>query len=204
VSKLILLVNFIKCRIEEIYLYLCRHGQSHYNFEGRLQGQIENSLTHLGQRQATQLANKAKQWNISKVVSSPLGRARQTAEICGRILNLPVGVQSGFEERYYGQWQGSLLDQLPSFVRFKERCYSEPDLIPCDGAESTEYVRSRMAKQLSLLYQVQNQNTGNVLLISHGDAINCLLSMWGTPVDISNGQSVRLVKTTDSYIWDNQ
>jgi probable phosphoglycerate mutase len=203
---LIRLGIFTKSRVEAIYLYLCRHGQSQYNADGKLQGQLENDLTHLGQQQATLLANKAQQWNINRIVSSPLGRAKQTAEICARILDLTVEVQSGFEERHYGEWQGCLLHQLPSFERFQQRCYSEPKFIPCDGVESTEYVRTRMAKQLRLLNQTQSQkhSTGNILLISHGDAINCLLSMWTAPLNMTNGQSVRLVETTDSYVWDKQ
>jgi probable phosphoglycerate mutase len=206
VSRLILLGNFTKNRVETIYLYLCRHGESQYNADGKLQGQLESSLTQLGRQQATLLANKAKLWNINRIISSPLGRAQQTAHICALESNLTVEVQKGFEERHYGEWQGSLLHQLPAFERFKQQCYSEPNLIPCDGVESTANVRIRMAKQLRLLNQTQGQKhePGNILLISHGDAINCLMSMWSPPINMANTQHVRLVKTTDSYVWDKQ
>lgn len=144
----------------------------------------------------------AKNWGIQHIISSPLGRAQQTAEICAQALNLTVEVQTGFKERHYGDWQGCLINQLRSFEHFKEHCYSQPSLIPCDAAESTADVRARMTKQLTSLSQTPNK--GNILLISHGDAINCLLSMWTTPITMKNGQHFRLIKTADNFVWDKQ
>lgn len=201
-NKLILLGNFTKSWVKAIYLYLCRHGQSLYNACGKLQGQLESPLTFEGIEQATLLSIQAKKWGISQLISSHLGRARQTADICAKALNLPVEVQSGFEERHYGDWQGLLIHQLHSFKRFKQGCYSHPDWAPCDGAESTTDVRIRMTSQLKLLSQKHIK--GNVLLISHGDAIDCLLSMFTTPKNMTNAQHLRLVKTADSFIWDKQ
>tara|TARA_R110002167_G_scaffold197610_1_gene400628 strand:- start:356 stop:961 length:606 start_codon:yes stop_codon:yes gene_type:complete len=191
----------IKHSLNPTYLYLCRHGQSQYNACGRLQGQLESPLTSLGKQQARDLALRAKAWNIKHIISSPLGRAQQTADICAQALKLSMAVCSGFEERHYGHWQGSYIEQLADFVVFKQQCYLKKDWLPCEGAESTENVRGRMLKQLSLL----NQNhTGNILVISHGDAIDCLLSKWTTPKNISNSQHLRLVKNTNSFVWDEQ
>jgi probable phosphoglycerate mutase len=185
-------------------LYLSRHGQSDYNAQGRLQGQLESQLTSLGKQQAAQLAKTAQNWEIKHVISSPLCRARETAGICASALNLKAEVQSGFEERHYGQWQGSFLKQLHTFEHFKRHCYSKPNLLPCAGAESTTHVRSRMIEKLKLLNHTQEHNTGNILLISHGDAIDCLMSMWTTPLNMTNAQHVRLVRTTSSYVWDKR
>lgn len=134
------------------------------------------------------------------MISSPLGRALQTAEICAQALNLSVKVQPGFEERHYGHWQGSSINQLHTFEYFKQHCYSQPDLLPCDGAESTATVRTRMTNQLKLLSQ--KYINGNILLISHGDAIDCLLSMCTTPKTMENGQHLRFVKVADNFVWD--
>ena len=182
-------------------MYLCRHGQSQYNAQGKLQGQLDNPLTALGEEQALLLACRAKKWNISTVISSPLARAQQTANICAQALNLPVAVQSAFEERCYGAWQGSPISQLHSFKQFKQNCYLQPDCVPCHGAESTATVRNRMTNQLKILSQ-QHIN-GNVLLISHGDAIDCLLSMYTTAKILANCQHLRFVKVADHFVWDN-
>lgn len=179
---------------------MCRHGQSDYNAKGLLQGQLDNPLTALGKEQATLLACRAKEWDISHIISSPLSRAKQTAEVCAQALNLIVEVQRGFEERHYGRWQGSPINQLQDYENFKQRCYSQADLIPCTGAESTTTVRTRITTQLKSL--TQKHITGNILLISHGDAIDCLLSMWTTPKTITNGQHIRFVKVADNFVWD--
>lgn len=192
--------NFIKQQLNPTYLYLSRHGQSDYNAQGRLQGQLESQLTSLGKQQAAQLAKTAQNWEIKHVISSPLSRARETAGICASALNLKAEVRCGFEERHYGDWQGSLISQLDRFENFKERCYLQPNAIPCDGAESTKDVRIRMTKQLALLNQTLGK--GNILLITHGDAIDCLLSQWTKPITMKNGQHFRLIRTTDNFIWD--
>lgn len=183
------------------YLYLCRHGQSQFNANGILQGQLESPLTCLGKEQAASLAIRAKAWDIRHVISSPLGRAQQTAQICAQTLKLPMTVLNGFEERHYGHWQGNSISQLPALTTFKQQCYSQSDWQPCAGAESTKTVRARMLKQLTVL----NQNySGNILLISHGDAIDCLLSQWTAPKNMNNSQHARLIKSEDGFVWDTQ
>ncbi|MBL4631545.1 MAG: histidine phosphatase family protein [Paraglaciecola sp.] len=168
--------------------------------QGRLQGQLESPLTSVGKEQARLLSIRAKEWDISTVLSSSLGRAQQTADICAQALNLKTEVQHGFEERCYGAWRGSLLSQLHCFEYFKQHCYLQPECIPCDGAESTATVRARMVSQLNILGQKHNK--GNVLLISHGDAIDCLLSIWTTPKTLTNCQQLRLDEVADGFVWN--
>lgn len=179
------------------YLYLCRHGQSQWNAQGILQGQLESSLTDLGRQQAFKLAHNAKQWNISKVLSSHLGRAKQTAQICANVLQLKAQQQTGVEERHFGQWQGQAIKHISSFTDFQKYCYSQPSLKANETAESTNEVQIRMSRALTMLATSKTQ--GNILLISHGDAIDCLLTQWGEPNKLCNGQSVKLVKTASSY-----
>lgn len=166
-----------------------------------LQGQLDNPLTALGKEQATRLATRAREWNISTIVSSHLSRAQQTAEICAQSLNLTAASQRGFEERHYGDWQGVPISQLHSYEHFKLKCYSQTDWVPCSGAESTTTVRNRMVRQLKALAQTHLK--GNILLISHGDAIDCLLSMWTTPKTMTNCQHIRLIKVVNDFVWDN-
>ncbi|WP_339725713.1 histidine phosphatase family protein [uncultured Paraglaciecola sp.] len=183
-------------------MYLCRHGQSHYNAQGKLQGQLESPLTCLGKTQAKQLAISAKSWGITHIISSSLSRAQQTAQICGQLLEVPVAIQTGLEERHYGHWQGSSISQLPDFEEFKQHCYSHLDLAPCAGAESTAQVRTRMEKQLSVLAQAPS--TGNLLVISHGDAIDCLITSWSAPRHMKNSQHLRLIKEANNFVLDNR
>ncbi|MEP2651906.1 MAG: histidine phosphatase family protein [Paraglaciecola sp.] len=190
-----------KIRSNLIYLYLCRHGQSQYNARGLLQGQVDNPLTALGEEQAISLALRAKYWNIKQVVSSPLKRAKQTAQLCATALHLPVDLKKGLEERHFGDWQGQALSKLSHYQDFILRCYTDTDLTPSKGAETTANVRDRMFNQLDT---IANQAQGNVLLISHGDAINCLLSVWKQPIKIANCQEIRLIKKAGGFVLDTQ
>ena len=77
-------------------IYLCRHGQTAFNREHRLQGQRESDLTPLGRLQAGAMAellhdliarDPPAPWRI---VASPLRRDRDTAQAIGARLGLPV------------------------------------------------------------------------------------------------------------------
>lgn len=69
-------------------LYLIRHGETDWNAEGRLQGQTDISLNEKGKGQMSQVAEKMKQLGIGAdlIVTSPLLRARQSADIVSGVL----------------------------------------------------------------------------------------------------------------------
>lgn len=60
---------------------LVRHGETHWNREGRRQGQLDSPLTPSGLRHANLLANALAQTDIDALFTSPLGRARETAAV---------------------------------------------------------------------------------------------------------------------------
>ena len=95
-------------------LFLCRHGQSEWNKQGRLQGQRDNPLTELGKQQALTLADKARLWNVKNIYHSPLMRAVQTAQLCADKLHLQLVKIDELTERHYGCWQGQSIQQLAS------------------------------------------------------------------------------------------
>ena len=97
-------------------IYLLRHGQTNYNHEGRMQGQLESVLTPLGEAQVqamadvllTQLQNPS-DWRI---LASPLKRTRQSAAIVGSTLGLPVEIEPALVEVGVGAWEGQLYADL--------------------------------------------------------------------------------------------
>ncbi|WP_422114812.1 histidine phosphatase family protein [Brachybacterium sp. UNK5269] len=87
-------------------LVLVRHGQTDYNREGRLQGQIDIPLNDTGVRQAAVLAAAVAEDPPDVLVASPLQRAAETARIIGRSCGLEVSTDEAFVERGFGQWEG--------------------------------------------------------------------------------------------------
>ena len=72
-------------------LYLLRHGQTAANRSGLLQGHVDFDLTELGKLQAKAAADALRDRDVHRLVSSPLRRAVQTAEIVATTLGLAIG-----------------------------------------------------------------------------------------------------------------
>jgi len=87
-------------------LLLVRHGETDWNAEGRLQGHTDRPLNDFGRRQAAALAERLAGDGIDAIYASDLSRARETAEILGARLGLPVLLEPGLRERNWGSWEG--------------------------------------------------------------------------------------------------
>ena len=93
---------------EETILYLVRHGATPSNEEKpqRLQGAgVDGSLSPLGERQADQVANFLAAIPLDAVFSSPLKRARETAQRIASRQNLDVSIVAGIQEVSVGRWE---------------------------------------------------------------------------------------------------
>jgi broad specificity phosphatase PhoE len=92
-------------------LLLVRHGQSTWNADGRWQGKADPPLSELGARQAEAVAAALAPagptgYEIGALWTSPLARARGTAEIVAGLIGLDTGVDARLEERDAGEWTG--------------------------------------------------------------------------------------------------
>lgn len=98
-------------------IYLVRHGQTEFNRERRIQGHVDSPLTELGVRQAQavgrllrDLIREPAGW---RVFSSPLGRAKATADIvAARLGGLPVELDDRLKEMSWGPHDGRLRSEL--------------------------------------------------------------------------------------------
>ena len=93
-------------------LYLIRHGQTEWNLKKRLQGGKDSPLTALGRQQAQAVAVSLKTQPPSLLLSSPLGRARTTAEIIAGALGLTVEEDDRLGELRFGAAEGLTLDEI--------------------------------------------------------------------------------------------
>jgi broad specificity phosphatase PhoE len=93
-------------------LILIRHGQTEWNATGRWQGQADPPLNDLGRAQARQTAQELISHDIDVLISSDLARARETAEIIGVAIGLPVQLEPRLREINLGDWQGLYSDEI--------------------------------------------------------------------------------------------
>jgi len=150
-----------------------RHGQTAWNAEFRLQGQIDIPLDRVGQRQAASLADALRDEGLSAVIASDLGRAWQTAQALAVPLGLPLSADPGLRERCFGVLEGQTRQQIdqqsPELAR---RWHSrEPDFAP-EGAES---LRVFYARTIAAVEGLVAAHTGRTIaLVSHGGVLDCL------------------------------
>ena len=157
-------------------LLLLRHGQTALSVERRYSGRGNPELTELGREQAAlaakRLASRTPS-DVSAVISSPLGRARETAESAATALGLPVTVHDGLIETDFGAWEG---------LTFREAAERDPELfktwlgdtsVAPPGGESFDTVTERVLQARSEI--IADNGLSTVLVVSHVTPIKVLL-----------------------------
>lgn len=163
-------------------LFLVRHGQATFNVEGRHPGQLPGvPLTDEGRRQAHQAAVALSALPLSAVVSSPLERARETAEIIARGWGLPVRTDPRLMDTNVGDWAGRKIDEIakndPTWKAFLE----QPDEPPA-GVERLSDVQRRA---LAVVEEIRrDESLGQyVVLVAHADVLKLIIGSYlKTPV----------------------
>lgn len=148
-------------------LYLLRHGQTEFNVKKLVQGHCDSPLTDLGRQQAGMAAAWLKTHDVvpDKVVSSPLGRAMDTASLVAtELLGQDTAAEpcEGIIERGYGSFEEGPHDALPTDVWDPGE-----DLVPF-GGEGSKALQERMVETLTNLISAENVET--LLAVSHGSA----------------------------------
>lgn len=154
-------------------LILVRHGQTDANARGLLCGRADPALTDLGCRQAHALA--AALPRPARIVTSPLGRARQTASVLagGR----PVEVDDRWIEMDYGDLDGTAAADVD--VRTRRRWQSDPGWAPA-GGEPLAAVGTRVRAACAEL--AADAARGDVVVVSHVSPIKAAVA-WALGVD---------------------
>ncbi len=93
-------------RVPRVPFVFLRHGQTDWNRDGRLQGQTDVPLNETGRRQARAAGRVLRDLPLSGVVHSPLGRARETAELAAGGRGLGLAVAPGLGECGFGALEG--------------------------------------------------------------------------------------------------
>lgn len=146
-------------------LYLVRHGETDWNRQRRIQGRTDIPLNDTGREQARLTGMLLTRRPITRVVASPLGRARETAEIIARELGLPEPeLHDALVERDYGAAEGLSFHDID--IRY-------PEGMPVPGRETREEVAERI---VPALIRLAADHPGEALVVvSHGGAIRAAL-----------------------------
>jgi ribonuclease H / adenosylcobalamin/alpha-ribazole phosphatase len=152
---------------------LLRHGQTTLTAQKRYAGVTDAPLDEAGRSQAVAAAERLVSADLDAIVSSPLLRARQTAETVAEARGLPVLLDEGFRETDFGQWEAL------TFVEVQERWPSELSAWLADpmatppGAESFAAADARTRAALDRLLTAHPGQ--RVLVVSHVGPIKSLV-----------------------------
>ena len=150
-----------------------RHGETAWNAESRLQGQLDIPLNALGRAQAATLAGALRDEGLVAVYASDLARAWQTAQALAGPLGLPLVADTALRERGFGLLEGLTYTEIdhrwPELGRrWRSR---EPGFAP-EGGESLITFQARCVAVASRLAAAHAGQT--IALVCHGGVLDCL------------------------------
>jgi probable phosphoglycerate mutase len=151
-------------------LCLVRHGETEWNAEGRVQGQLDIPLSVIGLAQAKATAQALAGESFDALWSSDLVRVRQTAEPTAALLKKEIFLDPRLRERHYGVFQGITYAEAKArfpgdYARFKDK---DPDF----DFETGESLRAFNERCLSVINDLVNKNSGKqALVFTHGGVL---------------------------------
>lgn len=164
-----------------------RHGETAWNVDTRIQGQIDIALNAKGRWQAERVGAALAEEAIARIYTSDLARAHATAQAIARHSSSPGArephLQPGLRERGFGTFEGHTYAHIEATwpdetQRWKQR---EPDFAP-PGGETPVQVRDRVAGTLNAL---ASQHLGEqIVLVAHGGVLDVLYRL-ATRQDLS-------------------
>jgi probable phosphoglycerate mutase len=161
---------------------LLRHGETPLTPQKRFSGSggSDPALSDVGRLQAERVAEAlAARGTVQDVVSSPLARCRETAEIVAARLGLGVRMEDGLRETDFGAWEGLTFGEVRE--RYPEdlnEWLSSPDAEPTGGGESFAAVARRVsAARDQLLASYAGRTVRTVLVVSHVTPIKTLVRL---------------------------
>jgi 2,3-bisphosphoglycerate-dependent phosphoglycerate mutase len=150
-----------------------RHGQTAWNAEMRMQGQLDTALDALGRWQAQQLAQALAHEPIDAIVASDLSRAMDTASPLAEARGLRVQRERGLRERCFGNFEGFTYADIARHwpdetARWRAR---DPTFAPERGESLTAFYE----RCIAVAERLAGEHAGRAIVwVTHGGVLDCL------------------------------
>lgn len=155
-------------------IYFVRHGETDWNKERKIQGQVDIPLNDFGIHLAEETAKGLKDVDFDVCFTSPLGRAKHTAQIILEGRNVSIIEDRRIEEMSFGEYEGKSCskenwDVPDSFRKF----FDDPEhFVPAKDGESFSDVKKRTGEFLDWLFAQEAWKDSNILIATHGANIS--------------------------------
>jgi probable phosphoglycerate mutase len=177
--------------MEATRILAIRHGETAWNVDTRIQGQLDIGLNDTGRWQAQRTAQALAHEDIAAVYSSDLSRAFETAQTIANALSLRGALQVvphlGLRERHFGHFQGKTWAEIETHWPDDARKWRQrdPAWSPIEG-ESLLQLRERIAQ---CVHELAHQHKGEqIVLVAHGGVMDVLYRL-------ATGQSTQAPRT---------
>jgi 2,3-bisphosphoglycerate-dependent phosphoglycerate mutase len=199
--------------VEVTRIVAIRHGETDWNAQKRLQGQLDIGLNALGREQARRLAAALAGEEFAAVYASDLERARRTAEAFALPAGLPVKTDRGLRERGFGIFEGYTYSEIEArwpedTTRWRRR---EPEFAPA-GGETLEGFQARCVATAARLAAAHAGES--IALVAHGGVLDALYRAathvgLGAPRswELGNASINRLLHNGEGFVlvgWDDR
>ncbi len=158
-------------------LLLIRHGQTTWNAEQKLPGQLPGiTLNEKGREQVTRLAEALSAIPISAIISSPLERALETAEIIGQGRNLTIQLEPALMDTDVGRWAGQNYEELSKTDPDWKAYVKDPTVAP-EGIETFPQVQERAVAAIER-WRTQEDIGAYPAFVAHADIVKLLIAYY--------------------------
>ena len=189
-------------------LVLWRHGRTEWSADGRFQGQTDVPLDEYGRHQILAAAEVLAARGPSRIVSSDLRRAVDTAGALSSLAGLPVEVDERLREVDVGAWAGlSFAEVALRFPAEAADWLAGKDLVRSGSSESYSDVGERAWACLSAMHASAPKDAGPVVAVTHGGtSLSLVARALGLPLEmrrrfgpIGNAHWTRLAPYGDGW-----
>jgi probable phosphoglycerate mutase len=177
-------------------LIFIRHGETQWNIEGRVMGQLDSPLSRRGEKQALAIARRLSRIQIAALYSSDLGRALQTANAIANKFNIAVRLDKSLRERNMGVFQGlTRKEKKAQYAQvWKESKAIGADYIIPGGGESRN---QRLARSIEVMNRLADNHPHETIVVVSHDGI--LRGFLGHILSLDVSSEARIVRANASY-----
>jgi broad specificity phosphatase PhoE len=155
-------------------IYLVRHGVTSSNKKKIYMGQSDEGLDEEGIKQAHELGMRLKERVISKIYTSPIMRALQTAEILSSHLSTEIIIEDDLREMRLGEWEGLAEEEIKSrYPREWKIWNTRPAELRLQGREPLTSVQERSVAAIRRI--ITENGNRRVVAVTHVAIIRCLI-----------------------------
>ena len=146
-------------------IYIVRHGETQWNKEEVFRGRKDISLNEIGKKQVERVGLYFSHRPINRIVSSPLARARQTAEAISNIISIAIETMEELTDFNFGIWEGLPLREVEKrfpadFAIWK----TSPEKLRIENGDTLAMVRNRISAGLA---NITSGQEGAVVIVTH-------------------------------------